>query len=141
MPLLVRSQPPVIAVRLLLLRVRMLADRGRRPEIAATAAELLGFKAEELEEPIWLARAFASCVPHLEEGRGLREPCADRAVAALSLALAAARGLHDVNSIESDDALASIRQHPGYRELIDRLRNPRSSGGGHPAALLRMSQE
>ena len=134
LPAVVRSQPPVIAVRLLLLRVRLLAERGRRPEIAATAEELLGFKAEELEEPIWLARALASCVPHLDERRGPRRGRADRAVAALSLSLAAARGLHDVTSIESDDALAPVRQHPGYRELIDRLRHPGSSSGGHPDA-------
>ena len=99
------------------------------------AEELRGFKAEELEEPIWLARALASCVPHFDEkAREPREQCAERAVAALSLSLAAARGLHDVGSIESDESLAPIRQHPAYRGLIDRLRNPRSAGGGQPAA-------
>lgn len=125
-PVRARAEVPDVAVRLLLLRVKLLADRGRRPEIPAVAEELCDFNPEVIEEPIWLAKALASCIPHLEgeTSTSLQRRCADQAVAALAFGLAATRGPRNLALIETDEVLAPIRQHSAYRELMQRLRNP-----------------
>ncbi|MHC5538986.1 serine/threonine-protein kinase, partial [Singulisphaera rosea] len=82
MPARARAEVPDVAVRLLLLRVNLLADRGRRSEIPAVAEELCEFNPEVVEEPIWLAKALSTCISQIE-GDGaasLRRQCGDRAV-------------------------------------------------------------
>jgi tetratricopeptide (TPR) repeat protein len=126
-----RSQPPDVTIRLLRFRAKRLAELGRYLELAATAEMLCAFEEGDSEEQYHLAGALAMCVPFLENGRStgqkggdrsdLHQRCKDRAVAAVARAIE--RGYHDAKRLEDDLDLVSIRNHPGFRALVEQARS------------------
>jgi tetratricopeptide (TPR) repeat protein len=133
----VRSRPLREACLLLPIRVRALAAQRRPDDVVAAATALCALPAATAEDLYGQARALGSCLRHLDDRRwapadsprwqALRRQCADRAVAALNLALE--RGFDDVRFIVFDETLAPLRGHPGYQKIADRLGQPSRSPG------------
>jgi len=126
-----RSQPVVVAARLLLLRARAPADRKDPRQVAAAAQALCKLEADDPDVLYGLARNLCLMITDLDsvrwpdlprlERQALRQGCADRATDLL--VRARKRGFSDVDRLESSD-LGSLRQHPGYQALIARLKRP-----------------
>ena len=122
-----RSQPPVVAARLLLIHLRSLSDQEARRQIVTTVDSLRGLTADDPEDRFDLARALSSLTTDLDSGRWpglpprerqtLRQGCADRAVDLLGQAVN--RGLRDPGRLESAE-LVGLSQHPSYQALVAR---------------------
>ena len=129
-PSVVRSQLPIVAVDLLRLRARTLAERNRLTELAATIETLCGYEEGDWEAQYHLTRTLAHCMRYLEDGRppgitseawsNLRRRCADRALAALSRAVE--RGYRDANQLEVENELTPIRELPGFQTLVAQMK-------------------
>jgi tetratricopeptide (TPR) repeat protein len=127
-----RARPAGEAIRLLSIRARLSAARGRVPEVVEAVAALRDLEPGRAEDLYAQARGLGLCLGYLDAagGRGagspskdrqlLRQSCLERSRAALDRA--ARLGLRDLSRIEADDALAPLRRHPGYPELISRLK-------------------
>jgi tetratricopeptide (TPR) repeat protein len=123
------AQPSRVACQLLLLRARLLTAQGRQLDVLAAAEALCGVDADTVEDLYALARSLAASISCLDDVRWpgppapahqlLRQRCADRAVAALTRV--SALDLEALRSMAAEPDLAPIRQHPGYRQLIERL--------------------
>jgi tetratricopeptide (TPR) repeat protein len=137
----VRTRPPRQACLLLPLCLRVLAAQGRPSEALAAAATLCDLKLDTADDLYAQGHALAACLrffdaPHrldtdtpAAEWNALRSRCADQAVAVLTQALA--RGFTDSQSLRVDEALAPLRGHPGYRNLVDQHRGrPQPPGPG-----------
>jgi hypothetical protein len=116
---------------LLLIRVRALTTQGRQPEVLEAAEALGELEADEAEDLYSLAQCLASCIGYLDDDRwpessprrqAVRQRCADRAVLALTRAVG--RGFKDLRGMAEDQTLNTLRQHPGYRELVERWNRP-----------------
>jgi len=126
----IRPRPAGEAIRLLRTRARLLAARVRWPEFVATVVALRDLEPKLAEDLHAQARGLGLCLACLDDDARpgpspkdrelLRQSCVERSLAALNHA--AALGFHDLPRIEADDTLAPIRQHPGYPELVARLK-------------------
>ena len=133
----IRSRPSADACRLLVFRARATTAQGRRPDLVAAANALCELDAETTDDLWALARSLAECIAPLEDPRWdnppepdlrpLRDRCADRAVSVL--ARAADRDSGGWQAIEGDSSLASLRHHPAYGALVDRLKRARTLPG------------
>jgi tetratricopeptide (TPR) repeat protein len=128
----VRSRRLREACLLLPIRVRALLGQRRNGEAIEAAKALCDLQMEAGEDFCAQARAICACLRHLDDPRwsasaspewqALRPRCVDRAMNALTLAIE--RGFDEVTATASEDILASLRGHPGYQKLIDRLGRP-----------------
>jgi tetratricopeptide (TPR) repeat protein len=117
------------AARLLRIRAGVLASEGRFGELATTAGALIAMEADQAEDLYELGRSLAWCAGCLDhnirpaeraqELETLRQHFGDRAVAVLVRAVE--HGLRDTQRLEVDVVLAPVRQHPGMRQLSERL--------------------
>ena len=129
-----KSRPPGQSCRLLRIHVGILSASGPSGELAATAEALLGMNADGAEDLYELGRSLAWCAAYLdhntrpsspaEERETLRLRFVDRAVAVLTRAVE--RGLSNAHRLRDDVVLTSVRQHPGFRQLSERLSAPDS---------------
>jgi hypothetical protein len=138
-----RARPAGEAIRLLSIRARLSAARGRVPEVVEAVAALRDLEPGGAEDLYAQARGLGLCLGYLDAagGRGagpppedrriLRQSCLERSLAALDRA--ARLGFRDLSRIEADDALAPVRRHPGYPGLISRLKgqSPLAHQAGH----------
>jgi tetratricopeptide (TPR) repeat protein/predicted Ser/Thr protein kinase len=129
-----RAQPAPLAARLLLLRARTRSGVDCQREVAEAAEALAGLAATagdaDADGLYEVARALASFTGDLDANRipcleaplrpDLRRRCAERAVAALAGAVD--RGFHDPRLLENDHSFSPLRQDPGYRSLVERLK-------------------
>ena len=135
----IRLRPTGEAIRLLKTRARLMAASGRWPEFLEAVVVLRDLEPKLSDDLYALARGLALCLvyldddaspgPPLKDRQLLRQSCVERSLAALNHAVAV--GFHDISLLESDDALAPIRRHPAYAELIARLKGdsqPRPGG-------------
>jgi hypothetical protein len=120
--------------------VRALTGQGREVDALAAAEALCNLAVQDAPDLYLQAQALSACVRQLDDSRlaaasqaqagarreALRGRCADRAIAALTLALQ--RGLEDVSSSALQDILSPLRTHPGYEKLADQLREPGRTG-------------
>ena len=123
-----RSQPPVVAAKLLLLHARSLSEREATSRIGRTAESLSTLTADNPEDLFDLAQSLSSLISDFDAGRWpglasrerqvLKQHCTDRAVDVLRQAVA--HGLRDPGRLESAE-LNGLSQHPGFRELVGRL--------------------
>jgi hypothetical protein len=122
----VRSRPSRVACQLLVIRARLLLARGKTDEALATIEALGSIGVDDPEDALVLARALAASLPLIPEdpaaadSSALRDRTAGRAVAALSRA--ADLGFRDADRVERDGDLAPVRQVPGYRAALDRMK-------------------
>jgi len=126
-----RSQPLEVAIDLLRLRAKRLAELGRHVELAATAETLCAFEDGDWEDQFHLAYALASCIPYFTNGRStglkggdrsdLQQRCKDRAIAAVARAIE--QGFPDPHRLEYDSDLDLLRDAPDFRELIERFKS------------------
>ncbi|MGO9466039.1 MAG: protein kinase domain-containing protein [Isosphaeraceae bacterium] len=124
-----KSRPPREAARLLRIRAGALAAAGRPGELAATAEALLDLNAEDSEDLYELGRCLAWCGGRIDEKKWpappshdlktLRTRLGDRAVALLTRAID--RGLRYPQRASDDVLLGPIRQHPGFRQIAERV--------------------
>ena len=129
-PSAVHSRFAYVTIKLLLLRVRRLAEQSRFAEMAETARELCVLEEGDSNEQYTLARALAACVRYLESdplpglsGRDrsdLKRRCIDRAVAALGRAIE--KGFPDLFLLNVHFDMNSIREAPGFQALLLRLK-------------------
>jgi tetratricopeptide (TPR) repeat protein len=138
-----RARPAGEAIRLLVIRARLSAARGRVPQLIEAVAALRDLEPGRAEDLYAQARGLGLCLGYLDAagGRGagplpedrqlLRQSCLERSLAALDRA--ARLGFQDLSRIEADDALAPVRRHPGYPGLISRLKgqSPLAHQAGH----------
>jgi len=136
----IRPRPAGEAIQLLKTRARLLAARGRWPEFVATVVALRDLEPNLAEDLYAQARGLGLCLAYLDDALPvlppkdrelLRQSCVERSLAALNHA--AALGFHDLPRIEADETFAQIRKHPGYPELVARLKGassppPRQAG-------------
>ncbi|HKI20301.1 MAG TPA: hypothetical protein VKA15_20595, partial [Isosphaeraceae bacterium] len=123
------SRPPREAARLLRIRAGALAAAGRLRDLGATAEALLKLDAGQAEDLYELSRCLAWCggridekkwpAPPMHDLKILRTRFGDRAVALLARAVD--RGLPYPQRVCADVLLGPIRQHPGFRQLNERL--------------------
>jgi tetratricopeptide (TPR) repeat protein len=119
----VRSRPPRVATRLLLIRAKLLAAQRRQPELLATVEALCDLDVKDPEDCITLARSRAACLTLVgtsPDHSSLRTLCADRALAALDRALTL--GFRDAGRLEKDDDFVPLRSLAGYKAVVDRLK-------------------
>jgi tetratricopeptide (TPR) repeat protein len=120
----VRSRPPRVATRLLLIRAKLLSAQRRQPELLATVEALCDLDLKDPEDCLTLARSRAVCLNLLgtsPDRSSLRTRCTDRALAALDRAIAL--GFRDADRLEKDDDLAPLRAIPGYQARVDRIKD------------------
>jgi hypothetical protein len=135
-----RSQPIRLACMLLSKRAEVMASRGDRTELVATIDALCSLEPGDKVSLLKLADACAACVPSLhqlrapglsdQDRKALQQRCADRAIAALALAIEL--GFKDVHLTKervlpprgwSKRAvhLDPLRAYPAFGALIDRV--------------------
>ncbi len=116
------------AIRLLKTRARLMASGRRWPEFVEAVVALHEVEPKVVEDLYAQARGLGLCLKCIDEAspelplkdqQYLRESCIERCLADLNQA--AKHGFNEVSLLENDDALAAIRQHPAYSELIARL--------------------
>jgi hypothetical protein len=119
-----------------------LASRRRWPEFVEAVVALHQVEPKIVEDLYAQARGLGLCLKCIDEASSelplkdqqyLRESCIERCLADLNQA--AENGFRKVTLVENDDALAAIRLHPAYPELIARLKDngpPRPSGQDDP---------
>jgi tRNA A-37 threonylcarbamoyl transferase component Bud32/tetratricopeptide (TPR) repeat protein len=127
-----RSQPVLLAARLLIFRARTLADNNDPRQAAAAAQALCTLTADDPDVLFDLARQLALLITDLDarrwpnlpqpEQEALRQGCADRATALL--VRAHERGFRDFDRLRGTD-LNVLRHHPGYQSLVSRLEQPK----------------
>ena len=125
-----RVQPPYVAIKLLRLRAQTACRAGPRRRTGQTVESLCAFEDGDWEDQYNLARAIATCVPYFEDGRSsslpppfardLRRRCIDRALAALARSIDG--GFPDPSRLEIDGDLASIRDPPAFRCVVERAK-------------------
>ena len=135
-----RARPAGEAIRLLKTRARLMAAKGRWPDLLEAVVALRDLEPKLADDLCAQARGLGLCLSYLDDGailglppkhwQPLRQSCVERSLAALNHA--AAVGFHDISLIENDDALASIRQHPGYPEMIARIKRDSPPRQGAP---------
>jgi tetratricopeptide (TPR) repeat protein/tRNA A-37 threonylcarbamoyl transferase component Bud32 len=128
----VLAQPPARATELLLIRAKVLADRGDHAAAAQTADQLRDRRPNDSNTLYELACSYALCVAAVAPGKKpdqltsqeseARARYAARAVQTLSQAVR--RGFKDVGHLEADPDLVAIRSEKGYRELVAKLKAP-----------------
>jgi len=128
---MVRARPLREACALLPIRVRVMAARGEFAEAFRAASALCDVRAESAGDLYALACALGACVGRLDsdawpaavaaERQSLSLRCAERGVAALSLALD--HGFDGGRAPAADAALAFLRKGSGYAKLWERHRD------------------
>jgi eukaryotic-like serine/threonine-protein kinase len=124
-----KARPARQAARLLRIRVGVLVAEGRFGELEPTAGALVALEADQPEDLYELGRSLEWCAGYLaadtgtehrpQELEALKRRFDDRAVTILVRAVD--RGLRNVQRLTVDVVLAPIRQHPGFRQLSERL--------------------
>jgi tetratricopeptide (TPR) repeat protein len=125
-----RSQRPVVAARLLVLRAKRRADVPKDPRRLTEFVEsLLGLNSQDPEDQHDLARQIVAYITALDsapwpaseagERQSLRERCADRAVDLLVQSVE--HGSADAVRAESGE-FALLKAHPGYQALVASLK-------------------
>ena len=122
------AQGPERGAELLCIRASVLARRGRLTDAATTAQKLLELTPEDPDNLYNVACCYALCVAGVaKEKKELstaeeseRRHYADRAIAILHESIVA--GFKDVVQMQKDRDLTAIREHPVYKELVERLK-------------------
>jgi serine/threonine protein kinase/tetratricopeptide (TPR) repeat protein len=127
--------PPARAQEVLVHRAGALADQGQHVEVAATAAKIRDLGPTKPEFLYNSACAYALAAGSVAPGKmpdklnkeeaAAREQYIHEAVAALTDAVD--KGYKEVSQIEIDLDLAAIRNDPGYRKLLERLKSAASA--------------
>ena len=125
----VRSHRPDMALRLLNLRLKTLTGRRDWPGLAATAEASCDMQSSDAGTLNEIARICAACIEAMDafslaggsagDRQALRRRCGDRGVAALSSAIDL--GWNDAQYLARADEMKPLRDHPGFRALIERL--------------------
>jgi tetratricopeptide (TPR) repeat protein len=102
-----------------------LARCGEHRRAAEVAERLRAGKAADTELLFEVACGYALCSEAAPDDPELRRRYAERAVGALEEA--DAKGYKDVASIETDPDLDPIRELPGYKALLEKIRGQRSA--------------
>jgi serine/threonine protein kinase len=126
-PLALSLRPPREAARLLRIRAGALAAAARFDELDTTARALLALDAAKPDDLYELGRSLAWCSGRLDrktsspapkrELDSLNTRFADKAVTVLQRAVE--RGLPFPQRLSDDVLLGPIRQHPGFRQIIE----------------------
>jgi hypothetical protein len=123
-------EPPETALRWLTRRAGALARRGRAAEAAATAEKMRQLRPLDAVNLYNVACCYALCVPAVGMGKPAEaltpEEKASRADYAAraqkDLRAAADHGFRNLEKIESDPDLDSLRSEAGYRALVAELK-------------------
>ena len=101
--------------------------RGLYPAAVESALELANYRKEDAEDAYDAACIFARCIPLAEQDqniaddkrRELTKRYADQAVTLLREAMT--RGYKDLEHLQKDDDLASLRKRPDFQKLLAEL--------------------
>src|SRR5439155_6172706 len=129
-----RSRPIRLACSLLIHRAKLMATRGDKIEFIATVNALCELEANDKVSLLKVAQARAECLGILEpvrspsllasERQALRQRCADRGIAALTLAIE--QGYNNVRRLDGDPRdvgmLWNLHNHPDFPKLVGRLK-------------------
>jgi Leucine Rich repeat len=133
------SQPVRLSCALLLHRARVMASNHDSTQLTTTIEAICSLEANDKFSLLRLAEARAQCLGILEptyypdlpgsDRAALQRRCADRGIAALSLAVD--KGYNNLKRLEGDSRstriLWNLHSHPGFAEIIARIKASRAA--------------